>query len=95
MKSIIKFLSEARTELLKVSWPTRNVALSLTVTVLVVSVAFAFYIAAVDYGMTQGIKWITTHSHKGQASSGSNNIQATTSDGQPVNIGDIKTEPVK
>jgi preprotein translocase SecE subunit len=87
MKSIIKFLSEARTELLKVSWPTRKVALNLTLTVIGVSLAFAVYIAGVDFVLTEGIKWISVQS--GQQTSTGTPVTAP-----PINIGDIETTPV-
>lgn len=59
LKSIIKFISESRTELVKVTWPTREQAVNLTLTVLGVSLLFALYIAGVDYLLTEGVKWIS------------------------------------
>ena len=62
MKAIIKFLQESRTELAKVSWPTRGTVINLTLAVLSVSLVLAAYTAGVDFLMTQGVKWITVQS---------------------------------
>jgi len=67
MKAIIKFFHEARVELAKVTWPTRQSAINLTLIVVGVSVAFMLYVAVVDYGLTSGIKWLTTYSQQLQS----------------------------
>ncbi len=86
MKSIIKFFSEVRTELMKVTWPSRAAAISMTLTVLGVSVVFALYISGADLVITQGIRWITLHS---QQKSGS------TVTSSPIDLSDIQATPVK
>lgn len=58
-KAIAKFIHEARVELAKVTWPTRQAAINLTLIVVGVSLLFMLYIALVDYGLTTGIKWLT------------------------------------
>lgn len=60
MNTITKFIAEARTELMKVNWPTRQTVINLTLTVIGVSVVFALLISGIDYGFTQGIKFLTT-----------------------------------
>lgn len=59
-KAIAKFFHEARVELGKVTWPTRQAAINLTLIVVGVSVVFMLYITLVDYGLTTGIKWVTS-----------------------------------
>lgn len=86
MKTIIKFILEAKTELMKVNWPTRKTVINLTLTVIAVSVVFALFISGVDYMFTQGIKLLTTFS-----SAPSADVTAT-----PIDIGlddiEINTE---
>lgn len=83
-KAITKFFHEARVELAKVTWPTRQSAINLTLIVIVVSVLFMFYITVVDYGLTTGIKWVTQKAAQVQSS----NPQAS------VNPNDIQVTPV-
>lgn len=44
-----QFLSEVKNELAKVSWPTKKIALQLTVIVIGVSLAVAFYLGGIDF----------------------------------------------
>ena len=85
-KSIIKFFHEARVELAKVTWPTRRAAINLTLIVVTVSILFMLYTAAVDYGLTTGIKWLTIW---GQQITNTSNTSTTSPD---IQIGDVKTE---
>ena len=91
MKPAIKFISEARNELMKVNWPTRQAAVNLTLTVLGVSLAFALYITGVDLLLTEGVKWVTSISQGEdepiKVPTGTVNIG-----GQSVNIGDLDVE---
>ncbi len=80
-KAIIKFFHEARVELAKVTWPTRQAAINLTLVVLAVSILFMIYVAVVDYGLTTGIKWLTILAEK-------NGSNVTSS------IGDVTATPV-
>jgi preprotein translocase subunit SecE len=45
----ITFFKEARVELKKVTWPTRQEAIRHTITVVVISVAVAAYLGVLDY----------------------------------------------
>jgi len=49
MANIISFLSEVRTELLKVSWPKREDVIKLTLIVLLVSAIVGLYVGGLDY----------------------------------------------
>jgi preprotein translocase SecE subunit len=91
-KTIAKFLHEARVELAKVTWPTRQAAINLTLIVVGMSVLFMLYVTLVDYGLTTGIKWTATQAAliKAKQSPGAS---ATPN----INVGDIQTQttPVK
>lgn len=87
MKTIVKFIKEALQELKKVTWPTRQAALKMTLGVIVISALFAIVIGIVDIGLTKGIEGLLTWIAQRQSSqqSGSNSpIQ--------VNPGDIQVE---
>lgn len=58
MRKIISFLKEARAELGKVIWPPRRRAVRLTAAVVVITVVFAGFIGAVDYGLSHGVQYI-------------------------------------
>lgn len=45
---IVNFLKEARVELKKVTWPTRKETIRLTLTVILVSTAVAFFLGGLD-----------------------------------------------
>lgn len=49
----IKFLSEVRSELTKVTWPSRKATIEMTVLVLVVSTLIGVYITGLDAGLTR------------------------------------------
>ena len=48
--SRLRFIGELVGELRKVTWPTRQEAIRLTVMVLIVCLAIAIFLGAVDYG---------------------------------------------
>ncbi len=50
------FLQETEKELKKASWPTRQEAIKLTTTVVVVSLVVAFFIGLLDLGFTKLIQ---------------------------------------
>lgn len=83
MKAIIKFLQEARTELMKVSWPTRKTVTNLTLVVIAVSLLFALFIGVVDYVFTESVKLLTSLSSLTETS------QVST---PSIDIGDIEAE---
>lgn len=51
----IVFLKEVRSELGKVSWPSRKEAIRLTAVVIFVSLAVGIFIGAMDYIFTKGM----------------------------------------
>lgn len=53
MTNPIQFLKEAKNELLKVVWPSRKEILRITIGVIVLSLAVAAFLGAVDYGLTK------------------------------------------
>ncbi|MEZ4210205.1 MAG: preprotein translocase subunit SecE [Patescibacteria group bacterium] len=90
-KGIIKFISEARTELIKVTWPTRQQAINLTLTVLGVSLIFALYIAGVDFILTESVKWISGLGVQNQIQVPSTQIPVN-GDIPEINLGDVNVE---
>ena len=46
---ILTFLKEARIELKKVTWPTREETIRYTMTVIVISTVVAFFLGGLDY----------------------------------------------
>lgn len=51
MGKIIDFLREVKAELVKVIWPSKKETAKYTVTVILFSLAVAFILGAVDYGL--------------------------------------------
>ena len=49
-----RFLTESRTELARVTWPTRREVWATTIVVTLVSLLFGLYLFAVD----QGLSWL-------------------------------------
>ena len=47
--AIVRYLRETRAELRKVTWPSREEAINLTVIVVAVTVAMAAFLGVVDY----------------------------------------------
>ncbi len=52
-KNPLNFLKEVKTELTKVTWPTRTEALRLTAIVIGVSLAVGIYLGGLDYVFTK------------------------------------------
>ncbi len=48
MNSIIRFFTEAKGELVKVNWPTKDQLIRYTVLVVVISLAVAVFLGALD-----------------------------------------------
>lgn len=82
MKTIIKFIQEARTELAKVTWPSRQTVINLTLVVIGVSLVFVVFISGVDYLFTTGVKYLTTMSATRTGQSQTTGIPG-------INVGDI------
>lgn len=53
MNKATKFLKEVQTELKKVTWPTREQAVRLTVIVVGVSLVVGMYVGMLDYALTK------------------------------------------
>lgn len=53
MTSPATFLHEVKTELLKVTWPTRKETIRLTLVVIALSAVVGFYIGGLDYIFTK------------------------------------------
>ena len=52
-----RFLSEARAELSRVTWPTRREVWATTVVVILVSMFFGLYLFMVDMGLNYFLQW--------------------------------------
>ena len=48
MQKVIRFFTEAKAELMKVNWPTREQLVRFTVLVIVISLAVAIFLGALD-----------------------------------------------
>ena len=55
---INQFLSDAKVELKKVSWPTLKQAFASTSVVIIVVVIVSIFLAVVDFGLTKMIKLV-------------------------------------
>ena len=55
-----RFLSDVRSELGRVTWPTRREVWATTVVVILTSLLFGVYLYAVDVGLTKLVEWIYT-----------------------------------
>lgn len=49
MDKIANFLKEAKAELLKVNWPTKQQAINYTLLVVVISIVVAIFLGGLDY----------------------------------------------
>ncbi len=58
MAKPLQFLKEARAELTKVVWPSRKETIRITVAVIILSLAVAVFLGAVDYGLTKLFEFI-------------------------------------
>lgn len=47
--ALVRYFKETRAEIRKVTWPTRDEAVNLTLIVLAVTVAMALFLGAIDY----------------------------------------------
>jgi len=54
----LTFLKEVRSEMEKVSWPSRQEAIRLTLIVIGISVVVALFIGALDFGFTKMMEGI-------------------------------------
>lgn len=49
MSSVLNFLKEAKVELLRVNWPSRQEIVRYTVLVIVISISVALFLGALDF----------------------------------------------
>ena len=54
----VTFLGEVRTEMRKVSFPTRDEVVGTTIVVIVTSVIFAVYLGLTDFLISRGYSWL-------------------------------------
>lgn len=55
---VVRYFKEVRSELTKVTWPSRSETFTLTIVVLVTTVAMSGFLAVVDWGFSQLIRVI-------------------------------------
>ncbi|HEX7777884.1 MAG TPA: preprotein translocase subunit SecE [Vicinamibacterales bacterium] len=55
-----RFLTDVRSELSRVTWPTRREVWATTVVVILTSLLFGVYLYTVDVGLTKLVEWIYT-----------------------------------
>ncbi|MBI4363219.1 MAG: preprotein translocase subunit SecE [Candidatus Doudnabacteria bacterium] len=53
MTNPLQFIKEAKNELMKVVWPSRQEILRITIAVILLSLAVALFLGAVDFGLTK------------------------------------------
>lgn len=58
LERVRHFLRDAKSELKKVTWPTRKQALASTAVVIVVTVIVSVFLSIVDFGLTKIIKFV-------------------------------------
>ena len=61
MANPLQFIREARAELGKVVWPSRKDTIRVTIAVIVLSLAVAIFLGAVDYGLTKLFEWVVNN----------------------------------
>ncbi len=60
MDKVINYIKEVIEESKKVTWPTRRQTIFFTVTVLIISVAVAYYLGLLDFLFSSGLKFLLT-----------------------------------
>jgi preprotein translocase subunit SecE len=58
VQKIIKFLKETRTEMTKITWPTKDEIIGSTIVTVVVSIVVSIFIGAVDFILDKGVRAI-------------------------------------
>lgn len=53
-----RFIPEVKSELARVTWPTRREVWATTLVVVVVSALFGVYLYAVDLGASAAVRWV-------------------------------------
>ncbi len=57
-KQIVQFIKESKEELKKVNWPTKKQTINYSVAVIVISIAVALFLGALDYIFSGLLKMI-------------------------------------
>ena len=57
MANPIQFIKEGKAELTKVVWPSRSETIRITIAVVIMSLAVAGFLGAVDYGLTKLVEY--------------------------------------
>jgi preprotein translocase subunit SecE len=55
-----RFLSEVRSEMTRVSWPSRREVWATTIVVILTSMVFGLFLFGVDMGLSKLVPWIFT-----------------------------------
>jgi preprotein translocase subunit SecE len=58
MEKVVNYIKEVIEEAKKVTWPTRKQTIFFTVTVLIISVAVAYYLGLLDFLFGNGLKFL-------------------------------------
>ena len=53
MKGVIKFFEEVRSELKKVTWPSKDETIRMTIVVIITTIVVGAYVGIIDYGLTK------------------------------------------
>ncbi len=53
MKGVIKFFEEVRSELKKVTWPSKDETIRMTIVVIITTIIVGAYVGIIDYGLTK------------------------------------------
>ena len=56
MQKIIKFLKETKTEMTKITWPTKNEIIGSTIVTVVVSIVVSIFIGIVDFALDKAVR---------------------------------------
>ena len=57
---ITEFFSQTKAELKKVTWPTKDQTIKLTIVVILVSLVVSFYLGALDYIFNEALKLVVS-----------------------------------
>ena len=57
MTNPVQFIKEARVELTKVVWPSRQTTTRITISVVILCAVMAAFLGLVDFGLTNLVEW--------------------------------------
>lgn len=55
---VVNYLREVKAEMMRVSWPTREQTIRLSVVVVIVAILCGLIIGVVDHGLVQSLEWL-------------------------------------